>query len=162
MRDLLQKRKDSGFTIVEVMLVLAIGGLIILIVFLAVPALQRNSRNTQRVNDVSALGASINEYSSSHNGVMGSFTQGLLVQNAKLGFYDSAPTSVIYSRVAAARTTPLAVTPNTDAVTITNYLKCNPEGTASITTGASARSWVALYTIENGSATGMQLQCKEL
>jgi prepilin-type N-terminal cleavage/methylation domain-containing protein len=45
------KKRNEGFTIIEVMIVLAIAGLIMLVVFLAVPALQRNSRNTQRNND---------------------------------------------------------------------------------------------------------------
>ena len=37
----LQKRKSEGFTIIEVLVVLAIAGLIMVVVFLAVPALQR-------------------------------------------------------------------------------------------------------------------------
>ena len=36
----LKKSDKDGFTIIEVMIVLAIAGLILLIVFLAVPALQ--------------------------------------------------------------------------------------------------------------------------
>jgi prepilin-type N-terminal cleavage/methylation domain-containing protein len=39
-------RYRTGFTIIEVMIVLAIAGLILLIVFLAVPALEREARNT--------------------------------------------------------------------------------------------------------------------
>lgn len=39
---------NKGFTIIEVVLVLAIAGLIFLAVFLALPALQRNQRDTQR------------------------------------------------------------------------------------------------------------------
>ena len=62
MLDSIRKRKESGFTIVEVMIVLAIAGLIILIVFLAVPALQRNSRNTQRSQDVSAVLGGVSEF----------------------------------------------------------------------------------------------------
>jgi hypothetical protein len=42
--------------------------LILLIVFLAVPALQRNSRNTQRRSDASHLLGLINEYESNNNG----------------------------------------------------------------------------------------------
>ncbi len=49
------KNKTEGFTIIEVLIVLAIAGLIILIVFLAVPALQRNARNTQRKNDAAGM-----------------------------------------------------------------------------------------------------------
>ena len=42
----------GGFTIIEVVLVLAIAGLIFLMVFIALPALQRSQRDTQRRNDL--------------------------------------------------------------------------------------------------------------
>jgi prepilin-type N-terminal cleavage/methylation domain-containing protein len=61
-------QKARGFTIIEVMIVLTIAGLIMLIVFLAVPALQRNSRNTQRKNDVAGVLAAFNEYASNNQG----------------------------------------------------------------------------------------------
>lgn len=38
----------SGFTIIEVVLVLAIAGLIFMMVFIALPALQRNQRDTKK------------------------------------------------------------------------------------------------------------------
>src|ERR1043165_4086685 len=60
--------REYGFTIIEVLIVLAIAGLILLIVFLAVPALQRNSRNSRRRSDVSHLGGLINAYVSNNNG----------------------------------------------------------------------------------------------
>lgn len=44
--------KTQGFTIIEVVLVLAIAGLIFLMVFIALPALQRSQRDTQRRDDV--------------------------------------------------------------------------------------------------------------
>jgi len=59
---------NKGFTIIEVLIVLAIAGLILLIVFLAVPALQRSARNTTRKNDVSALSGGITEYQNNNNG----------------------------------------------------------------------------------------------
>jgi prepilin-type N-terminal cleavage/methylation domain-containing protein len=62
------KKRNEGFTIIEVMIVLAIAGLIMLIVFLAVPALQRNSRNTQAKNAASAVLATVNEYQNNNNG----------------------------------------------------------------------------------------------
>lgn len=61
-------KNQSGFTIIEVLIVLAIAGLIMLIVFLAVPALQRNSRNTQRSNDAARVAGSINECLANNNG----------------------------------------------------------------------------------------------
>ncbi len=58
----------KGFTIIEVVLVLAIAGLIFLIVFLAVPALQRNRRDTQRRNDVGRMMSQLEQYASNNNG----------------------------------------------------------------------------------------------
>lgn len=64
------RKKLEGFTIIEVLIVLAIAGLILLIVFLAVPALQRNSRNTQRRNDVATYLGAVQEYLSNNNGAI--------------------------------------------------------------------------------------------
>ena len=62
------KQKDEGFTIIEVVLVLAIAALIMLMVFIALPALQRNQRDTTRKNDVSRLQSAINNYKSRNRG----------------------------------------------------------------------------------------------
>jgi prepilin-type N-terminal cleavage/methylation domain-containing protein len=47
-----ETRTKKGFTIIEVALVLAVAALIFLVVFLAVPALQRNQRDDARKRDV--------------------------------------------------------------------------------------------------------------
>ena len=47
--------KHKGFTIIEVVLVLAIAGLIFMMVFITLPALQRNQRDAQRRNDMNAM-----------------------------------------------------------------------------------------------------------
>lgn len=52
----------QGFTIIEVVLVLAIAALIFLMVFIALPALQRGQRDTQRRSDVGRFMASINSF----------------------------------------------------------------------------------------------------
>lgn len=62
------KKKQGGFTIVEVMIVLAIAGLILAIVFIAVPALQRNARNTQRRADLANLRAQMDTWTSNNGG----------------------------------------------------------------------------------------------
>lgn len=62
------KKRTEGFTIIEVLIVLAIAALILLIVFLAVPALQRNSRNTTLKNDAASIGGGISEFISNNNG----------------------------------------------------------------------------------------------
>ncbi|MBR3320069.1 type II secretion system protein [Candidatus Saccharibacteria bacterium] len=61
-------KSKKGFTIIEVVLVLAIAGLIFLMVFIALPAMQRNQRDTQRRNDYSALSTAITNYMTNNNG----------------------------------------------------------------------------------------------
>ena len=61
-------KSKKGFTIIEVVLVLAIAGLIFLMVFIAFPALQKSQRNTQRRNDYSMLVTAIEHYLDSNNG----------------------------------------------------------------------------------------------
>lgn len=53
---------DRGFTIIEVVLVLAIAGLIFLTVFLALPALQTAQRDNQRKSDISLTVAAVRNY----------------------------------------------------------------------------------------------------
>ena len=64
----IKKSKDEGFTIIEVMIVLAIAGLIMLIVFMAIPALQRNQRNTTAKSEASNIMAAVTEYSTNNGG----------------------------------------------------------------------------------------------
>ncbi|MEO6513613.1 MAG: type II secretion system protein [Candidatus Saccharimonadales bacterium] len=57
------KKTDArGFTIIEIMIVLAIAGLIMLVVFLAVPALQKSARDTGRKEAASIVLTQLNEY----------------------------------------------------------------------------------------------------
>jgi prepilin-type N-terminal cleavage/methylation domain-containing protein len=69
MKNLYKQKREQGFTIIEVMIVLAIAAVILLIVLLAVPALQRNSRNTQRNNDAAQMAAAINTCLTNQNGL---------------------------------------------------------------------------------------------
>lgn len=62
------KKLNQGFTIIEVMIVLAIAGLILAIVFLAVPTLQRNSRNTSIKSDAANIAGGIADYEANNNG----------------------------------------------------------------------------------------------
>lgn len=70
------KINKKGFTIIEVMIVLAIAASIMLVLFLAVPALQRNQRNTQRKANVSAIAGAINEYEANYNGALPTYASG--------------------------------------------------------------------------------------
>ena len=65
---MLRSTKLKGFTIIEVVLVLAIASLIFLMVFLALPALQSGQRDSARKNDASAVSSALTSYSSNNNG----------------------------------------------------------------------------------------------
>jgi len=58
----------KGFTIIEVVLVLAIAGLIFLMVFVALPALQRSQRDTARRNDLARVDTSLVQYQTNNQG----------------------------------------------------------------------------------------------
>lgn len=140
------KKRNEGFTIIEVLIVLAIAGLILLVVFLAVPALQRNSRNQQRKQDVAAMLSAVTEWSNNNSGKMPSNTteQGEALANAKLGYYDAATAGVVVWGTSA---TPNAA--DVEKVVIATKSKC---GTTSGTAAAGgSRQIVALYTVESGS-----------
>ncbi|HUS26041.1 MAG TPA: type II secretion system protein [Nevskiaceae bacterium] len=54
--------QSKGFTIIEVLIVLAIAGLILLIVFLIVPSAKRSSRNYGRKHFVDVAAAQLDQY----------------------------------------------------------------------------------------------------
>lgn len=62
--------RTKGFTIIEVVLVLAIAGLIFLMVFIALPTLQRNQRDTQRRDDMARMKAQISQYQANNKGAV--------------------------------------------------------------------------------------------
>lgn len=66
--NMLYKDTRSGFTIIEVVSVLAIAGLIFLMVFIALPQLQRAQRDTQRRNDIIKLQSAIETFKGNNNG----------------------------------------------------------------------------------------------
>jgi prepilin-type N-terminal cleavage/methylation domain-containing protein len=152
----LQTKKQEGFTIIEVLIVLAIAGLILLIVFLAVPALQRNSRNTSRRNDVAKLLGLISEHASSTNG--GLPTNAVcatteMTLNAGAGtptvtapgnyYCRTTGATISWNNLAADGTNPSTV----DSVVMRSGAICDANGNIE-TTGATARNTVAVFRLE--------------
>lgn len=147
---------QKGFTIIEVLIVLAIAGLILLIVFLAVPALQRNSRNTQRRNEVAGILGGVNEFANNNNGKLptAGAQETEALTNSKINFYSGAVTWVSGG---------VANTTTDTTVVIVKAAKCGnvaPNTTNSDAVGGSARQFVALFTVESGDGTGTK-QCQE-
>lgn len=73
---MLKANKEKGFTIIEVVLVLAIAGLIFLVVFLALPALQRSQRDTARRQDVGKVVSALQSYMSDNKNALPTSTTG--------------------------------------------------------------------------------------
>ena len=75
------------------MIVLAIAGLILAIVFIAVPALQRNSRDAQRKADISAIQGALATYVGNNNGDIPETIaeMGEVLTGVDLSFYNVTP-----------------------------------------------------------------------
>ncbi len=97
-RDMFKSKRQQGFTIIEVMIVLAIAGLIMVVVLVAIPQLQRNQRNEARRNVLSRIAAEVNNYISNNAGLApdeaattNSFSTGFkprYIDNAPAGTFD--------------------------------------------------------------------------
>jgi len=157
------KNRKEGFTIIEVLIVLAIAGLIMLIVFLAVPALQRNSRNTQYRSEASQLLAATTEFTNNNNGTLpaasGSGTAGS--DAAKVLALTKNKNITVFTVVAAS--TVAAQGPTLTTAILDSNVKCGATGGTTVTpttTGASARSIVLIFAVENADGT-VNAQCQE-
>lgn len=148
------KSQPKGFTIIEVLIVLAIAGLILLIIFLAVPALQRNSRNTQRKNDAAGVLGIINEYANNNGGTLPAVVcqagNTVTVGGGSCATPTSPATVQVSGQFTAASTNiaPLPATIPTAATanTLQFYSAASCNGNA-LATG-SGRSVVAWYQVE--------------
>ncbi len=64
------KKINEGFTIVETLIVLAIAALIITIVLIAVPALQRSAANTNILHDAQDIASTIQTFEGNNQGTL--------------------------------------------------------------------------------------------
>ncbi|MFI5275442.1 MAG: type II secretion system protein [Candidatus Saccharimonadales bacterium] len=148
-------KRNDGFTIIEVLIVLAIAGLIMLIVFLAVPALQRNARNTSRKSDASSLGSAIAEYVNNNDGqIPGSCAEAScpFTQNWKPGYYTGT-TAFSFVDNKSAPSVP-ADPKNVDTLLVESYMSC----TSAAPSVGTSRSIAIIYDVETGGG-GTQEQC---
>lgn len=139
-------RKDKGFTIIEVVLVLAIAGLIFLMVFIALPALQASQRDTARKNDVSIVSAGVTSYTSNNRGTFPSTAQ---LSNYVKNVSDNT-TSVSVAGNAGAQT----VTPQDGQVIVVKGTKCGAAngGSMPVVAGTS-RQFTVVTKLEGGNGS---------
>jgi prepilin-type N-terminal cleavage/methylation domain-containing protein len=142
------RKRTEGFTIIEVLIVLAIAGLIMLIVFLAVPALQRNSRNTQRTEDVGRILGAAQEVLNNNNGQLTSLTSANVrtAAGANLSYYTQANIAVTAGAAGAAG--------DTDQVRVHTAARCN----GSTVEDGTTRQLAATFRVETGSGEAVRCQ----
>jgi prepilin-type N-terminal cleavage/methylation domain-containing protein len=154
MRHSINQRKQQGFTIIEVLIVLAIAGLILLIVFLAVPALQRNARNTTAKDEGAQLASAATEFTNNAGG-----TVPVAADNASILALTKNKTVTVLT-VETKKTTSHPAPALGQAVLDTG-VKCGASGGATTTPLAAAdRSMVLIYSIENSTGAPIA-QCIE-
>lgn len=151
-----QQLKERGFTIIEVVLVLAIAALIFLMVFIALPALQGSQRDTARKEDVSTVASAINSWTSNNRGAA------TLTDTALRPYWEnhvSRNTTTV--NVRAALTAAQAVTVTDATIDIYPRATCGEQGgsgTFNLRVG-TARQYALVTRVEagNGSAFCQQL-----
>ncbi|RWZ78458.1 MAG: type II secretion system protein [Candidatus Microsaccharimonas sossegonensis] len=155
--------KASGFTIIEVVLVLAIAGLIFLMVFIALPALQSSQRDTARKNDVSAVASAITSYTSNNRGsfpttvaLTGSATGDPDASGKFAGYITSVSNNTTNVKVVAAQTSQ-SVTQG--QMIVVQSSKCGTTGAASngsateTLTAGTSRQFAVVTFLEAGGGT---------
>jgi prepilin-type N-terminal cleavage/methylation domain-containing protein len=152
---------NKGFTIIEVVLVLAIAGLIFLMVFIAFPSLQAGQRDTARKSDVSNVAAAVSGFSGAN--------RGLFPTTAQLGTQLNVTTTtpVTYTAlsnnitsVTVVTTTVTAGTSVTVADGVIKVYKGSKCATAANTSGkttldpGTARGYATVTQLEGGNKSG--------
>jgi prepilin-type N-terminal cleavage/methylation domain-containing protein len=148
-------QKEKGFTIIEVVLVLAIAALIFLMVFIALPALERSQRDTARKNDVGIVSSGVESYISNN--------QGNFPKTADLGSYvtniSSNTTAADVTVNTSSGPTSSPVAPVLGGIEVTQATQCGSStaGTASgdgetLTTGTTNQYTVVTQLESGGNA----------
>jgi prepilin-type N-terminal cleavage/methylation domain-containing protein len=156
-------KEQKGFTIIEVVLVLAIAGLIFLMVFIALPALQSSQRDTARKNDVSAVASAITSYTGNNRGT---FPTTIALTGSATGDPDSAGKFAGYITSVSNNTTNVIVVAakTSQAVSqgdmvVVQSSKCGTTGAASngsateTLTAGTTRQYAVVTYIEAGGGT---------
>ena len=152
---------NKGFTIIEVVLVLAIAGLIFLMVFIALPSLQQGQRNTARKNEASTVLSAIDTFRGNNRGgnptaanistIVNGKTDGILDSGAQIMVRTTAYGSAI--TLVPKANNPVAADNNiaSDEVNVYIGYKCGTTNT-SLIKGTAKQAAVAV--IQEGGADG--------
>lgn len=150
-----QKVKNrEGFTIIEVVLVLAIAALIFLMVFIALPALQRNQRDTARKTVLGKVASAVTSYQSNHRGTQpasGSTLNGYLdgtVSGSDTKIESDEYTVKVNPRGTGALADGGTGSASTTIVQVVTAAKCN---SANQIAQGTSRAAAVIIQLENGN-----------
>ena len=139
------KSNVKGFTIIEVVLVLAIAGLIFMMVFIALPALQRNQRDTARKNDVSTVASAVTNYTTNNRGTFPTAAN-------LAGYLDDLSDNTDKTLVTVNTGKPASIAPADAAVVIVPGMKCGAStNTSQALTAGTARQFAVVVKLESGN-----------
>jgi prepilin-type N-terminal cleavage/methylation domain-containing protein len=153
--------KNKGFTIIEVVLVLAIAGLIFLVVFLALPALQRGQRDSQRKSDLSRMMSQVTAWQSNKQGALPTATEfdgtattdfkgGYLLNNSQKFEDPQAASGTPYAILQQAALPPVTG-PAPTVGQILVYINAVCGGANGVKAGSGARQIASVIFQEQGS-----------
>lgn len=151
----MQHNPQRGFTIIEMLIVLAVAGTILSLALVAIPVLQRNSRNNQRAQDVQTILASVSRHALNNSGNFERPSAGF-----KLFYYENSSAKIRFEHRESGEG--VTQTPTLETVIVANRQKCSADQLGKSTpAGAGYADVVALYMIEQSGGKISQ-RCQEM
>lgn len=142
----------KGFTLIEVILVLAIAALIFLMIFVALPALQASQRDTARKNDASIVASAVTKYSAGERqSLVAADESDFLDYIDDLDQYDKDGAGTWATAINVADSVPTAKPTNKAVVNVYTGAKC--DGSYATDSGANSRQAAVVVVLDNGNTT---------
>ena len=154
-------KRQEGFTIIEIMIVLAIAAIILIIVLLAIPALQRNAKNTTTKSAAADVVGAVSDYEGQNN------------EAAPTGFTYASPPTLNFTGGTSDTAQISGSTPITDEhsvatagtftgaannVYISIGFNCGTAAGTTVTQGSTNTSGVAVW-YGLATSSGTQMSC---
>jgi len=141
MRSLHTYKKQKGFTIVELLIVIVVIGILATLVIVTFTGIQRRARDTQRQTDINAIQSHVEAFYADHgyypttvdlqdttfltDNMKGLKAEALLAPNSTAQIDAAAPSTTKYSYVASASASSTGTCDNTDASDDTTNSGCD-------------------------------------
>lgn len=135
--------KKGGFTLIETVMVLAIAGLILVVVFMAVGGAQRANRDTQRVNEAGLIASAMESYARNNNGKYPAASTDVAGYVAKIVDVDTKKAPTFAANIATADA-------NSGEIFGSGFI-CGAGGT--FASGSSRNYAITYYSEQAGAAT---------